>query len=91
MNASQIASKLCHYDTRNPDGVKSYMSEEEIKEEGYSDKSKDFCSCDNCFYGRTELAEYIIKLKDNIKTNMIKNTRQTYGVSIELYKYGNYT
>lgn len=26
-----------------------------------------------------------------IKTNMIKNTRQTYGVSIELYKYGNYT
>lgn len=76
MKESQIASKLCHYDTRNPDGVKSYMSEEEIKEEGYSDKSKDFCSCDNCFYGKTELAEYIIKLKDSIKTDTIKKIEE---------------
>ncbi len=27
MKMSEIAEKLCYYDTRNPDGVKSYMTE----------------------------------------------------------------
>jgi hypothetical protein len=40
MTLSEIAEKLCYYDTRNPDGVKSYMTEEEIKEEGYTATSK---------------------------------------------------
>lgn len=60
------ASNLCNYDTRNPDGVISYLTKEEIEEEGLTTKAKDNCACDNCFYGRTELAECIIKLKNRI-------------------------
>ena len=67
MKMSEIAEKLCYYDTRNPDGVKSYMTEEEIKEEGYTATSKQDCNCDNCFYGRTKLALYILKLKNDLK------------------------
>ena len=63
MKNSEIASRLCYYDTRNPDGVKD-MGEEAIKELGYTTTSKPNCSCDNCFYGRTKLAEYILKLKE---------------------------
>ena len=59
MEISEIYSKLCYHDTRNPDGVISYMTKEEILEEGYIDGSKsDDCSCDNCFYGRNKLALY---------------------------------
>jgi len=62
MTKEEITLKLCSYDTRNPDGVKSYMTEEEIKEEGYTETSKQDCGCDNCYYGRTKLALYILKL-----------------------------
>ena len=63
MKVAEIASKLCYYDLRNPDGIKDNLTAEEIKEEGYAAVSKTDCSCDNCFYGRTKLAEYILKLK----------------------------
>lgn len=66
MNIQEIASNLCYYDTRNPNGVKSYMTQEELKEEGCTATSKYDCSCDNCFYGRTKLALYILKLKNFI-------------------------
>lgn len=64
MKIEDVASNLCHYDTRNPDGVISYLTEDEIKEEGLTTKAKDDCFCDNCHYGRTKLAEHIIKLND---------------------------
>lgn len=63
MKIKDIATNLCNYDTRNPNGVKSYMTKEEIKEEGYTATPKHNCSCDNCFYGRTKLALYILKLR----------------------------
>jgi len=63
MKVKEIASNLCNYDTRNPDGVITYLTKEEIEEEGLTTKSKDDCHCDNCFYGRTELAEYILKIR----------------------------
>lgn len=66
MKIKEISEKLCHYDTRNPDGVKVYMDEDELKECGYTTKSKKDCVCDNCYYGRTELALYILKLRDAI-------------------------
>lgn len=31
------------------------------------------CFCDNCFYGRTRLAEYIIQLKGLDKKQFIEN------------------
>ena len=66
MKMKDIASRLCNYDIRNPDGVITYLTEDEIKEEGLTTKAKDNCACDNCFYGRTVLAEYIIKLKSEL-------------------------
>ena len=47
-----IEQNLCYYDPRNPDGA----DEEEIKDRGVVKQ----CSCDNCFYGRTPLAEHIL-------------------------------
>jgi len=71
MKIKDVANKLCNYDTRNPDGVITYLTEEEIKEEGLTTKAKDDCACDNCFYGRTPLAEYIIKLKSEINAVIV--------------------
>jgi len=71
MKVSEIASKLCYYDTRNPDGVKYTMTKEEIEEEGYTATSKHDCSCDNCFYGRTKLALYILKLRNVMPMGII--------------------
>lgn len=54
MTAEEIYSNLCFYDLRNPNGsTDNEAIEEHIKED---------CYCDNCFYGRTKLAEYIINL-----------------------------
>lgn len=56
MEPTEILENLCAYDKRNPDNC---LVEEVVEE---SDR-KEPCYCDNCFYGRTELAEEIIKLK----------------------------
>jgi hypothetical protein len=55
-----ILEKLCTNDHRNPDGVISFADDLE----DYPDsKSLDpNCYCDNCFYGRTKLALYILSL-----------------------------
>lgn len=68
MRTSEIYENLCYWDLRNPDGYEP--DEDEL--EDFGNFSKKDCSCDNCFYGRTTLAEYIIKkLKINYdsKTN----------------------
>ena len=49
-------------DIRNPYSDANNSSENEIKEEGFEPKPRKHCYCDNCIYGRTELAEYILKL-----------------------------
>ena len=61
MTEQEIKEKLCNYDLRNPDGVVSYLDADEIKEEGYGNYKKENCSCDNCYYGRTKLAEELLK------------------------------
>ena len=33
--------------------------------------AKKDCHCDNCFYGRTKLAEYIIKLKGQLNSTIV--------------------
>jgi hypothetical protein len=65
MKHSEILSNLCYYDKRNPDCTADNeeieehkkMLERASKKIGY-EKS---CSCDNCFYGRTKLAEELLK------------------------------
>ena len=51
-------TNLCYYDKRNPD---CSLDDEDI--EGHKKsllKKNKTCSCDNCFYGRTELTEQLI-------------------------------
>jgi hypothetical protein len=51
-------TNLCYYDKRNPD---CSVDDEDI--EAYKKsllKKNKTCSCDNCFYGRTELTEQLI-------------------------------
>ena len=51
-------TNLCYYDKRNPD---CSVDDEDIEEHKKSLLKKNkTCSCDNCFYGRTELTEQLI-------------------------------
>lgn len=59
MGIKEIYSNLCYYDKRNP----YYVEDSET----YSTK----CYCDNCFYGRRELAEEILKLKKQLDNQNI--------------------
>lgn len=67
MKIKDVAARLCYYDTRNPDGVTTFLTKSEITDLGFTTKPKDNCYCDNCFYGRTLLAEYIFRIKRRIK------------------------
>jgi len=51
-----IAECLCVYDLRNPDNT---IFAEDIEDGTYTGPKKD-CKCDNCFYGRTRLANLLI-------------------------------
>lgn len=48
---------LCYYDSRNPNSLVPYLDPEDRPQPG-----TEGCPCDNCFYGRHELAEEIIRL-----------------------------
>jgi len=53
MTINEIKSSLCYWDSRNLNGGgEEYIETEESVE----------CHCGNCFYGRTQLAEELIKL-----------------------------
>lgn len=64
MSKEEVLSSLCYYDKRNPDcpddeTIEDHenMLKRKSNKFGY-DKS---CSCDNCFYGRTKLAQELLK------------------------------
>ena len=59
---------LCRYDPRNPD----YDSE--------NGERKENCYCDNCFYGRHQLANKILELKDWADSFMLENDPRIGGV-----------
>ena len=66
MTEQEIKEELCYYDLRNPDVVGTYgMTKEELKEDGYGNHAKKDCSCDNCFYGITKMAEELLKYVSN--------------------------
>ena len=50
MNKEEILLNLCYYDKRNPNSV------------AYDVLNDDDCYCDNCFKGKTPLAEELLKL-----------------------------
>jgi hypothetical protein len=53
MTHTEILTKLCAYDKRNPNHIQ--------------DERQTNCSCDNCFYGRTRLAEQLLKMHNAVK------------------------
>ena len=57
MEILKILEKLCYYDYRNPDNLLEIPGDNNVKPDNRS------CHCDNCFYGRTILAEQILTLK----------------------------
>jgi hypothetical protein len=54
MKRNEILENLCSRDKRNPN---SYL----FALWGGPDGRGEECYCDNCFYGRTELAEELLK------------------------------
>jgi hypothetical protein len=66
MTTEEILQSLCYYDKRNPDCTADDEDIEDHKAQllkvskklGYNKT----CSCDNCFYGRTKLAEELLKV-----------------------------
>ena len=67
MTLDDILKSLCYYDKRNPECT---SDDEDIQDRNDQllKRSKKLgykvtCSCDNCFYGRTQLAEHILNLQ----------------------------
>lgn len=66
MENNEILENLCYYDKRNPNNI------------AYDVLNNNHCYCDNCFKGKTQLAEKILKLteefeqykKESIKWNI---------------------
>lgn len=57
MTKEEVCENLCYYDDRNPNNDNDCYDKEELKQI----KSRKNCSCSNCFYGRTKLAEELLK------------------------------
>lgn len=58
MDVKEVKSNLCYYDERNP-----YMNVDKVTAREVKVKIKD-CYCDNCFQGRSFLAEELLKYID---------------------------
>jgi hypothetical protein len=54
---ADVYRALCTHDSRHPDYESLYWDEDPMP------TPQPDCSCDNCFYGRTELANEIIRLR----------------------------
>ena len=56
MKLERVLNYLCYYDSRNPYGSQD-------KETQSLNKAKEDCTCHNCFYSYSDLAEEILRLK----------------------------
>ena len=66
MTEREVLQNLCNYDLRNPDCVNfgDWLEKEmELKTVIKTEDGTIRCFCDNCFYGRAELANHILELK----------------------------
>lgn len=58
-------TKLCYYDKRNPDfQIKEEFGYDKEEIESTGNFSKKDCACDNCFYGRSNLTEQLLKARE---------------------------
>jgi hypothetical protein len=66
-----VYENLCAYDPKNPNRV--------LLDE-YPPFPNANCSCDNCFYGRTPMAERLISLSEVLEPFIDKNDPTTGGI-----------
>lgn len=66
MDINKIYESLCYYDSRNPAG---WVQDKNQDDKNEPQTKGNYC-CDNCFYGRTKLAEYIISLLKEREKNI---------------------
>jgi hypothetical protein len=84
MTTEEILQSLCYYDKRNPDctaddeDIKDYKAQllRVSKKLGYNKT----CSCDNCFYGRTKLAEELLKVIATTNVALVPKEETFYRV-----------
>jgi hypothetical protein len=70
MTEREVLQNLCNYDLRNPDCVNfnDWIEKEmEVKTVIKTEDGTIRCFCDNCFYGRAELANHILELNKNVE------------------------
>lgn len=60
MLREEVLEKLCYYDDRNPNNDLETYDVDDMIDLNKRIEEK-WCSCDNCFYGRTNLAEELLK------------------------------
>jgi hypothetical protein len=60
MTRREISENLCVYDKRNPDNQVWALIDMDYTDKEIAEMKKD-CYCDNCFYGRTKLANELLK------------------------------
>lgn len=69
----EISTSLCYYDLRNADGISQFKEDKEhygLNDDDFKDLgnfAKKDCGCDNCFYGKHKLANYILKIQGDNK------------------------
>lgn len=86
--SDEILSKLCHKDKRNPDGQYSYTSPEDLDD---IPEPRVKCSCDNCFYGKDQLAMEIIRLAGLVNTDGHLSTNKLEGDDILVTRFSDWT
>lgn len=63
MEIKEVLERLCYHDKRNPYWIENLDDSDDVYIGGIGvNEDNKSCFCDNCFYGRTKLAEYILKL-----------------------------
>ena len=76
--------KLCYYDLRNPDNCidTAELTKEELglPQVRGEDFANDLCTCNNCFYGKTEMAEYIINKASQQKSYSEEDLRKYHNI-----------
>lgn len=60
MTKDEILSCLCYYDKRNPNCEDDENIEMHNKDLKKSNRAS-WCGCDNCFHGKAELANELLK------------------------------
>ena len=63
MTLKDLYERLCTYDKRNPHGTWQYLDKDDPRPEP-GDRTN--CACDNCFYGRDEMARGVLQLIEDL-------------------------